>query len=379
MTQPLFNNYGGLLQAYALQKVVSGLGFEVVTDEYPLKCPSFFRKFLIISKYFICKYVIRSKISNNIPYFPTAKEIQTINQHTNQFIKDNISTIDFFKGKRYPEVSFVESIDGFIVGSDQVWRPCYCKYFSNYYFDFLPLNNKAKKIAYAASFGVDNWEYSAKQTEIASSLASRFDAISVREDSAVRLCREFLGVEAVHVLDPTLLLDKNDYIDLVDKDNIANIGNCLVTYVLDMNREKQEIINTIATTLKLQCFELMPNAKLDKHTRNNLETCIYPKVTEWIKGFMDAEFVVTDSFHGTVFSIIFQKQFISIANKNRGMTRFLSLLKIFGLEDRLIVNHNDLNSKAWISSINYDTVDKILEENKKLSMSFLKSNLVSFD
>lgn len=100
----------------------------------------------------------------------------------------------------------------------------------------------------------------------------------------------------------------------------------------------------------------------------------FPPVEEWIRGFMDAEFVVTDSFHGTVFSIIFNKPFISIANESRGTTRFTSLLKLFQLEDKLVHSLSDFNLTGY-KEINWENVNSILEREKTSSIQFLKENL----
>jgi exopolysaccharide biosynthesis predicted pyruvyltransferase EpsI len=98
-------------------------------------------------------------------------------------------------------------------------------------------------------------------------------------------------------------------------------------------------------------------------------------VEEWIRGFMDAEFVVTDSFHGTVFSIIFNKPFISIANESRGTTRFTSLLKMFNLENRLIFSPEELNLDK-VKEIDWGNVNEILEQDKERAIFFLKRNLL---
>ena len=95
--------------------------------------------------------------------------------------------------------------DAFVVGSDQVWRPRYNAYIPNLFLDFTE-GMSVKRIAYAASFGTDQWEFSAEQTTISSFLAKKFDIVSVREASGIQLCKQNLGVDAIQVLDPSLLL-----------------------------------------------------------------------------------------------------------------------------------------------------------------------------
>lgn len=370
LTQPLRLNYGGLLQAYALQKVLKDLGHEVVTDkrsktEYPM-----YRKFLSICKRIIYRFILFRKVDCIFPYFESLSDYTAISQNTEDFIRKNISTIDLFEGSSKPSKGFDNKFDTFIVGSDQVWRPIY-SHIPNYFLDFLSDDSSKCKVTYAASFGVSDWEFSDSQTKQAQELAPLFDVISVREDSAVHLCNKFLGVNATQVLDPTLLLDKNDYISLIEKDQISQSKGNLMTYVLDYSLEKNEIIDKVAKVLRLQPFKVMPELKLNKENRKNVNKCVYPKVTEWLRGFMDAKFVVTDSFHGTVFSIIFNKPFIAIANKDRGITRFASLLKIFNLENRLIYSISELTDDLINSSVDFNQVNAIREKEKNKSIQFL--------
>ena len=98
-------------------------------------------------------------------------------------------------------------------------------------------------------------------------------------------------------------------------------------------------------------------------------------MTEWLRGFRDAEFIVTDSFHGTVFSIIFNKPFIAIGNESRGMSRFQSLLKMFGLEDRLVFRSEQVNRELINRPIDYHKVDELLESYKRFSLGFLTKAL----
>ena len=255
-------------------------------------------------------------------------------------------------------------------GAIRYGRPLYSPCLTNYFLDFLDHEEIIKKIAYAASFGVENWEYSPQQTIQCAALSKKFDAISVREDTAIKLCKEHLGVKAVHVLDPTLLIPKEDYIKLVAKDNIPKSKGNLMTYVLDKTNDKNEIIQKIAKKLDLIPFSVMPEKTFSEVGSNGLKDCIFPPVTQWIRGFMDAEFVVTDSFHGTIFAIIFNKPFIVIGNSERGMTRFKSLLKIFGLKDRLIISSVDLTLEKINSTIDFNRVNITLKKRELRQLIF---------
>src|SRR5690606_22144408 len=205
-----------------------------------------------------------------------------------------------------------------IVGSDQTWRPKYSPDIYNFYLDFLENNNEIKKLAYASSFGTAAWEYTEEQTQRVSELAKQFHAISVSEAGGVDLCREKLGIEAVHLLDPTLLLTAEDYSELI---NQPKTNKELFTYVLDESKEKQDFIQFIGKELKLKQHTNQAQ-KFDAKVKRPLEELIMPPLEGWLQGFRDAEFVITDSFHGTVFSIINKKPFITLVNVKRGASRF---------------------------------------------------------
>lgn len=373
LTQPLHTNYGGLLQAYALQKVLKDMGHEVWTINREFKTSSGLIKYLSIVKR-ILSWILK-KEKNIIRVWPTIKEKEIIRKNTNRFIKENINTTPkIFSNKKISSLKKYH-FDSFIVGSDQVWRPMYSPCLPNYFLDFLKNDSSIKRISYAASFGVDHWEYTKEQTIHCASLANRFDAISVREDSAISLCNQYLNVEATHVLDPTMLLKIEDYIRLVDNDHIPKSGGNLMTYILDQSSEKEEIIRKVSKGLNLIPFTVMPKAMFNEVSKKKIDDCIYPPVTEWIRGFMDADYVVTDSYHGTVFSIIFNKPFITIGNHDRGMTRFISLLKLFGLENRLIESLGELTTETISAPCDFNRVNQIKESWQKHSMELLNKAL----
>jgi polysaccharide pyruvyl transferase WcaK-like protein len=371
LTQPLQNNYGGLLQNYALQTVLTELGHEVLTINVKYKNISLFRKSASILKRSLLK-LLRHKIL--IRSYPTLKESEIISENTQQFVTRNIKTTKIIKQKVTEWLLNEYGFDSYIIGSDQVWRPKYSPQLSTYFLDFLKNNNTVKKLAYAASFGVNDWEFTQKQTQYLEKLIKLFDAVSVREDSAIDLCKKYFNVDASHLLDPTLLLDKEIYKSLVKKQDVKMSPGNLFTYILDESDKKDAIIKKTAQKYDLSDFSVMPNNQFSDPSKKNIQDCIFPPVEEWIRGFMDAEFVVTDSFHGTIFSIIFNKPFFAIANKNRGLTRFTSLLKLFNLEKRLVFSTDDINFDCF-NEIDWEHINKILFQEKQKSLDFLISHL----
>ena len=179
----------------------------------------------------------------------------------------------------------------------------------------------------------------------------------------------------MHVLDPTLLLKKEDYIKLVEKAKEPVSSGNLFCYILDNNETIENGIKDIEHKLSLKSFQI--KAKNDKWTLKRGEDIndhIIPSPNKWLRAFMDAEMVFTDSFHGCVFSIIFNKPFWVIGNKNRGNARFDSLLKLFDLENRKI-DISDINKIDLTQPIDWEKVNTIKKEWQDKSMNFLKSNL----
>ena len=365
LTLPLHTNYGGILQAYALQTVLERMGHEVkvINRNTDYKLP-LWKTPLVYSK-----RIIKNILGYKIPLFyeqKLIKEQPIIRQNTDRFIQRYIHTLNV---DNYTDLK-AEDFDAVVVGSDQVWRPKYFGKIEDAYLQFAKDWN-IKRIAYAASFGTDEWEYTENQTEICKDLIKKFDAVSVREDSGKDLCKKYLDVDAEHLLDPTMLLEKEDYIRIFANSGTPQSLGTLMCYILDETPEKQSLINKISREKDLIPFRV--NSKVENY-KAPLADRIQPPVEQWIRGFYDAEFVVTDSFHACVFSILFNKPFVAIANGNRGTSRFISLLKTFGLEDRLIYSDKELKD-SLLSDIDFKDYN-ILHKNKRGEVrNFLTNSL----
>lgn len=363
LTQPLQTNYGGLLQAYALQTVLKRMGHEVWTEDR--RRP----------KYSMKRFIAKILTPIRGVYYPTESQNNYISQNTNKFICKYINTTEpiyTINKEMFQKYHF----DAYIVGSDQVWRPVYSYYLPNYFLDFTA-GDKVKRIAYAASFGTSKWEFTSKQKKKCAILLKKFDAVSVREYSGVILCKKYLGVDAVQLLDPTLLLNKNDYIDLIKEEKTPPFKNRLMTYVLDPSKEKKDIIYKVSKATNHNLIVVMPENNFYQVGAKEIDKCIFPPVTNWLRGFMDAEYVVTDSFHGMVFSIIFNKPFIVIANQNRGLDRFTSLLKKLNLESRLVYSLDDVTDELINTAIDYKRIDQVIDKEKEKARNFLLKYLMN--
>ncbi|UKK47500.1 polysaccharide pyruvyl transferase family protein [Prevotella sp. E9-3] len=371
LTLPLHTNYGGILQAYALQTVLERMGHEVAVlnqNQDPIHYPATKICLSFIKR--IVWAILRRKMSK---YFNIQKEeieikksYSIINENTYTFINRYIH--QYLYRSLSNDVKR-DSFDLLIVGSDQVWRPAYTRNIEDMFFGFAATWD-VPKLAYAASFGTDSWEYSVTQTDNCSKLIKKFKAVSVREESGVKLCREHLGISASHVLDPTMLLDKDDYSRLFSVNNADSINKTLATYVLDYDDNKVSAIEKLSKELELKVLRL--NSKVEDATAT-IEERIQPPVESWLAGLCYADFVITDSFHACVFCIIFHKPFYVLANSYRGVSRIASLLKIFGLENRMITDVGECNVKE---RIDWKKIDKIRANWKSHSLTFLTKNIV---
>ena len=202
--------------------------------------------------------------------------------------------------------------------------------------------------------------------------------ITVREDTGVALCKDYLGVEAGHVLDPTLLLSKDDYIRLVDMDRIPQCKGNLFYYILDPTSFKDKFIKDLSKKKNLTPFTVLPKFQAENRKQSDIkqhiEDCMYPPVTTWLRSFMDAEMIVVDSFHGMVFSIIFNKPFFVVGNEKRGMSRFTSLLKMFDLQSRLVDEHNYEKLNVDLP-IDWDFINLLKDKHVKNSLALLYGSL----
>ena len=373
MTQPLGRNYGGMMQAYALQKVLKDMGHEVVTINH--HAPS---KGAVYSLARLGFRLLKKVTGERKQPVNFEKHYSYIFKDTQAFVDQHITQSEYIDNDADLKAHFDKnSYDAVIVGSDQTWRPMYSPNIYNYYLDFLEHDTKIKKIAYASSFSVDTWEYSAEQTHRCAELAKWFDAISVREQSGIELCEKYLGVESECVLDPTLLLDKEDYLALIGDKYKGSQGEGVFTYFLDTNEEKESAAEQLAEKLDTFTYKSQAKVSLSAQSSSNVEDYRMPAVEEWLASFANAEFVVTDSFHGMVFSMIFEKPFIIVTNKERGAARFLSLLSQLKMLNHIAYSSSsiiDVYNKSKVDGFSFNRKAQVLDMKAK-SMDFLINNI----
>ena len=372
VTLPLHTNYGGLLQAYALKTSLESLGHEatVLDLEDKMPGPDPFKAPFVYARRFLQRALKGSGAPEVFRENRFKAELPVVGANTKSFIDKYINPRVIRSFKHVDSKEY----DAFVVGSDQVWRP---RYFGKIDDAFLAFTNdwEVIRVAYAASFGTDQLEYSYEQLDRCSKLLENFNAVSVREDSGVKVCSEWFDCDrAVQVLDPVLLADPKIYEGLSAKASGHKAKGKLLTYILDPSKEKDAVIGFVSKVSGLGTEDVSVHP-YDKS--KPLAERVVPSLEDWLAAFADAEFVVTDSFHGCVLSILMHKRFIAVGNSRRGLSRMSSLLEMFGLDQRLVhgIDPED-DGEFFLAEPDWAEVDRILEEERKKSGAFLTEALV---
>lgn len=337
-------NYGSELTYYALYKVICDLGYDPLMVERP-------------------KNAVWAPNESPVLF----RESPYSEESVHPLYPDKVSMYELN-----------EKCGTFIVGSDQIWhRNLYNDFGKVAFLDYI--YNDKKKIAYASSFGREYWTGNAVEAQEVSFYLKNFDYISVREQSGVQVCKKYFDVKAQWVLDPVFLCDKENYRKLAEQANGDHAEKYIGGYILDIDDKKLNLIQNLRESLNLPCT-ILTDAFRDSLIENeNIDIQKNRYCEDWIENIMNSTFIITDSFHGMCFSIIFNKPFIVICNEERGKIRFTDLLGKLDLLDRLItenVEKERIDLLIW-TPIDYSHVNQILKEKKVSSLQWLKEALES--
>lgn len=335
-------NYGAILQAYALQKYLKINGFETEIINYiPSRTRNFHKLYNLYKlnfDYFIKEQRLK-KFRNN--------ELTVSNKYRNNK--------ELCKHKHNYNVA--------ICGSDQIWNRSFTmggegKVTLSYFLNFLDKNTK--KISYAASFGTDHLESEHEMT-IKKELI-KFDKIGVRENTGKQIIKK-MGLESTRVLDPTLLLKSDIYEELISKDKYKNTPK-VFSYVIHENQ---------VDAVKISDYVQSKYKQINKKGYYNPKIGLY----EWLNNIKNSEFVVTNSFHGAVLSIILHTPFIIITVEDSKMNdRIYTILSELNLTDRVIRKFDENKIDEIINQpIDWIKVDERLKELRKDSEKFLLDSL----
>lgn len=363
------DNYGAILQAYALQQVILQMGLDTEIIDYTRS------NITDVLHMFQTKFLSCLKGKPDKQLY-SVKEFLEMVFHGDGNSKDIHESFAEFRAKNFicskpvnkkTIRSLEKDYDFFLVGSDQVWNCGRVNLEPTYMLDFL--TDDRKKISYAASFGIS--EIPEKYRETYKCLLSKFSHISVREKQGVSLVNTLTGKEAVWVLDPTLLLHAEDWKKITGKD-----VNTEKRYILVYHLGESDRIRKIAGQLSAQTglpirFVRKQKSKTDPSVVKGVSPA------EWVSLFLHADYIVTSSFHGVAFSINFNKQFYAVKAEDRirqaMQSRLDDILNRMGLHDRYIDSYENIDLKVPIA---YEQVNRKLADLRKLSMAYLEEVLL---
>lgn len=360
LTHPLTGNYGGLLQAYALYKVLDELGEEPYIFRYE---PNDF-SLSLKSKYYYLKHYVKYFFGFGRNMVPHWSHLSVANSFT-----ASLRSID------EKQLSKINEAYSFVVGSDQVWRASYCRSMKSpgyYFLNFTTTNTRLKSIAYSASFGIDEWEGNQEETRECVKLLRDFKAVSVREHSGILICDRVLGKKSEQMPDPTLLLSQSDY-DVIISNSKTWLPEkkYIAYYLIDETPQLQDILESLSIKKGLYLQSLLPHV-FAKCRRDRF----YLSVAQWLRLIRDCEYFVTDSFHGCVFALIFNKPFICLGNNKRGDARFNSLFESVGWDARLMNNSNmESVVEKLDEKIDWKKINEIVQNERDRGKNFLKVNV----
>ena len=350
-------NFGALLTAYALYKALKNNGYKVLV----LDKPQFW------------------SFENVYLDGPTENKL---------FLKKHV---DYYSPSYTKEelVKLNDICPTFIVGSDQLWN--YALYGDAGHYTALDfVNDNNKKISYATSFGHDILYITGKEKINLGYFIHRFDAVSVREKSGVNLLKNEYNIDAKLVLDPVFLLTRREYDAIAAESKKKKTKNgYMFCYILDPTKEKIQAIETMSKKLKKRYVVFSYDEYMDYVTKKNFKYYFIKKSKgeDWLYYLKNSDFVFTDSFHGTCFSLIYEKEFVSIKNKDRGEARFNSLIELFGIENDHVeiediknIPHfhpviNFTNLKRRIGRLKKDSLDWLLNAINETKVDSFKSNV----
>lgn len=335
----MFNgwNYGSALVSYAAQTILNSMGYTVV--------------------------MINKRRYPELDLGPDNRSLRFARSHCHV-------TRQFECGEDASELN--ELADTFMVGSDTNWwwtDACNTHYF--YWLDFVRTGKR--KIAFSTSFAHERPDIPQEETPVLRYLYSRFDAISVREKSGARNLDELYGVpDAEHLYDPTLIADDCAFHGLADESARRDAGY-IFAYILDPSPEKDGLLQDVASRMGLELRAVPGMLVKDPPALYNERT---PEIVDFVYLVKHAAFVITDSFHGTCFSIIFQRPFVSLVNEWRGAARY-QIFRDMGFSSRLVYHPEKVlvNLEAFTTEPDFTLAKEIRQREREKALAWLQSAL----
>jgi len=373
-------NFGAELQAFALQYKLNKLGYDAEVIDYlyfknnrhivskKARPELSFKKKEQLKNLFIYR-IIGPLIDVAFPIFH-----KKTNRKFNNFKNFHKNNTRFSKEFRTADSLYKHSFnyDIFITGSDQVWNPATFSSLKPYLLDFAPPFKK--RISYAASFGVSKVSSEYKNTY--SGLFKKLDSISVREEQGKEIIKEITNLEANEVLDPTLLLSKSDWKEIAKGSKINIKEPYILIYDLHPSPEIIELANKTAAKLNCRVYRICKRA-FSNPKNNGIKNIDDAGPTEFVSLFMKATYVITNSFHGVIFSTNFNIPFNAVLNpKRKNNSRILNFLSYVNLSNRIVWEDNKDHYPIDLK-LNFEDVNLRLYKKRKTSVEFLNYNILN--
>ncbi|BAP55938.1 polysaccharide pyruvyl transferase [Thioploca ingrica] len=358
-------NYGAVLQAFATKKVLSQYG-EVKTINY--FNPHLGRKLDLI-RFELSIQGIKMMVHDILRFKDRNKVVKKIKK----FIESNLN-LSKLVTQHDIQNGAINYFDVYVCGSDQIWNPEVIskngELDPTYFLSFV--KKPAKKISYASSMGSYRFrDFEKKQIK---NFLKDFTTISVRESDSQEMLSQLLEREVFHVLDPTLLLSKEEWLEAlkIDKNYRSQKKDYILVYVVQktplLKKVVEFAVNQFGKKVVIIDQAFKPFTKADFHIRD-------AGTIEFIELFSNASLVITDSFHGTCFSINFKKPFVAVCPAWHGGNRIESLLNLFNLKDRFINDEKDIDKLSV--DFDYEFLGNKLQEERAKSIKVLSSSIVS--
>lgn len=343
------HNYGAILQCYALQECLAMFGFEVEVIDY--------RPEFLVNPY---KVFQRYRFSLRHPYRLPYEIYREVKYALPRWVRFEKSIKNLLKlSKQYKEVP--GSYDVYIIGSDQIWNTRISRGDINYFSAFQFKKQSKKYIAYAAS--MEALSLSSQDKELCERYLPNFDAIGVRESNLLGLLKPFYNGWMDEVLDPVFLLSKEQWANVARHPRVDE--PYVLLYQVREDKRAEMYAEQIAIERKCKLIELCSFVKRNDSVGIAFQTS---SVEEFVGLFMNANFIVTSSFHGTVFSIIFEKKFYALKLGDGADSRIEQLLRTFNLDYHLV----DLDNTAYEEqNTNYAVIKEMIRNRAELSRGFL--------
>ena len=300
-----------------------------------------------------------------------------------KFIYKNCDVLDVFD--RNEDKAKYENAKYHIVGSDIVWSKAVVGEQTGCYYFCENAPKESTKIAYGSSFG-NNFPYIENALNDHSMLLHQFKGVSVKDSVDADILNDLFNIVPEFVLDPVFLCDKQNFIDAADTapaKNAEDQEHFIWTYVKNGDERKRELIlrgNNILM-IKYAC-PLRNFIDINRYPESlkaiDLEPAFHILADDWLYYLINSEFVITDDYYGMCFALIFEKPFVAMVSKDMpDLSRYISLLSMLGLEERLVYMTDDFRDKEYLfrKPIRYDRVNKKLDELKNSSYSWLKSKM----